>query len=117
MQVEVTDAAAFKTMLAIQQVDNHCTIAVCTAPYDNNCVCFSQTVSRIREAARIEGIRLGLEAAAGVADEWQSSLKPGSIDRLNGHREARKDIGTAIRAIDPAVIGAGQLPQRADSGR
>jgi hypothetical protein len=27
------------------------------------------------------------------------------------------DALEAIRAIDPAVIGAGQLPQRADSGR
>ena len=64
-----------------------------------------------REAARIEGIRLGLEAAAQKVAGYcrdMNRLKKGA---------SFVDAVTAIRAIDPAVIDAGQLPQRADSGR
>lgn len=44
-------------------------------------------------------IAIVLERAAGVAESWTSSLKPGSMDRLNGHIEARRDIANAIRTL------------------
>ena len=44
-------------------------------------------------------IAIVLERAAQVAGGWVSSLKPGSMDRLNGHIEARREIATAIRAL------------------
>lgn len=40
-----------------------------------------------------------LDEAAKVALEWESPLKPGSDDRLKGHREARRNIGAAIEAL------------------
>ena len=40
-----------------------------------------------------------IEAAAKLAEGWKSSLRPGSPDRLNGHREAARDIATAIRTL------------------
>lgn len=58
-------------------------------------------LARHREAARIEGIRLGLEAAAGVAQN------DGNNHDTESHAQSGRRIATAIRAIDPAVIGAG----------
>ncbi len=40
-----------------------------------------------------------LEEAARVAEGWRSSLRPGTDSRLLGHREAARDIATAIRAL------------------
>lgn len=40
-----------------------------------------------------------LEEAARVAEGWRSSLCPGTDSRLLGHREAARDIATAIRAL------------------
>ncbi len=62
----------------------------------------SDAVDDVREAAS-DAIALVLEAAAGVAETWASSLKPGSPDRLNGHLEARRDIATAIRNLGRAA--------------
>ena len=38
------------------------------------------------------------ERDAGIAGEWQSSLRPGSPERLAGHKEAASAIATAIRS-------------------
>lgn len=40
-----------------------------------------------------------IEAAAKVAETWQSSLKPGNQNRELGHLEARRNIADAIRAL------------------
>ena len=45
------------------------------------------------DAARLEGIRLGLEAAAKEADKWQMQIRP--CDRF---------VDDAIRALDPEAI-------------
>lgn len=70
---------------------------------------FVRAFATHREAARIEGIRLGLEAAANCVTERSAALQARAVDAVR--------TVSAIRAIDPAVIGARQLPQRADSGR
>lgn len=66
-----------------------------------------------REAARIEGIRLGLEAAAGVCDAQKQVFMSeeyavGQPMSSFMERFACGCCSDAIRAIDPAVIGAGQ---------
>ena len=48
------------------------------------------------DAARLEGIRLGLEAAARGANEWQMQIRP--CDRF---------VDDAIRRLDPAAIANG----------
>lgn len=40
-----------------------------------------------------------VEECARVASSWSSSLRPGSLSRLHGHREAAQDIATAIRNL------------------
>jgi hypothetical protein len=45
------------------------------------------------DAARLEGIRLGLEAAAREANKWQMQIRP--CDRF---------VDDAIRALDPETI-------------
>jgi hypothetical protein len=48
-----------------------------------------------------------IEAAARMAETWQSSLRPGSPERLAGHKEAACDIAAAIRAFpapEPAAV-------------
>jgi hypothetical protein len=42
---------------------------------------------------------------AKVAEEWRSSLRPGSLERLAGHNEAALEIATAIRGIDAGGEG------------
>lgn len=41
-----------------------------------------------------DGLR---EKYALIAENWKSPLKPGSVDRLNGHKEAARWIAKAIR--------------------
>lgn len=55
-----------------------------------------------------------LEEAAGVAEGWKSSLRPGSTDRLNGHNEAARSITEAIRALigEPPRMTLGKQEER-----
>ena len=50
--------------------------------------------------------RRAYERAAGVASEWRSTLRPGSVERMHEHEEAARDIATAIRALASNVGNA-----------
>ena len=62
------------------------------------------------DAARLEGIRLGLEAAAKVADdgsdriagEWREGCRADNY--LQGQSDGMDEAATFIRALDPATI-------------
>ncbi|MCA3573129.1 MAG: hypothetical protein IOC86_04380 [Aestuariivirga sp.] len=62
------------------------------------------------DAARLEGIRLGLEAAAREADkgsdrlagEWREGFKADS--HLEGRSDGMDEAAELIRALDPATI-------------
>lgn len=57
-----------------------------------------QTVQRADRVAALIAERDGLrEKYALIAENWKSPLKPGSVDRLNGHKEAARWIAKAIR--------------------
>ena len=67
------------------------------------------------ESARIEGVRMALEAAAKVADDaiatWlcvqAKHMTMAEFARLvEAHVQAAERIATAIRQIDPASLGA-----------
>ncbi len=71
---------------------------------------FSQYVRHLIDAARLEGIRLGLEAAAKeavtVADlidgEWREGCRADSF--VQGQIDGMDEAARLIRALDPATI-------------
>lgn len=101
MQVEVTDvdreAAAAYTGLT----DSLASKMILTGKFDDGQAV--QAFARHREAARIEGIRLGLETAANCVTERSAALQARAVDAVR--------TVSAIRAIDPAVIGGAGVPK------
>ena len=57
-------------------------------------------------AARLEGVKAGLEAAATVAQDYDGDgvSKSGQYTQLGDGSRTRADISEAIRAIDPERI-------------
>lgn len=57
------------------------------------------------EAKLREAWNAALEEAAEVAGSWESPLKPGNEHRLNGHKEAARDIAAKLCALKDTPHG------------